>query len=163
MTDRKVVADVVRGRGRKRKGSLEKLLGSPEFLFRRAYQIASAVFARACADLDLTPSQYSALFALREMGPIGQNELGRMVYLDRSTAALVVRLLAERGLISIAPSPVDKRKVSLALTDAGRLVLARAERLSGRFTGALFAGFDPKEADRLIELLHQLSRSHLGD
>ena len=51
---------------------LDGLYGTPEFLIRRAHQIATAVFAEACADLELTPSQYAALYALREHAPIGQ-------------------------------------------------------------------------------------------
>jgi DNA-binding MarR family transcriptional regulator len=138
---------------------LDGLYGSPEFLIRRAHQIATAVFTETCADLALTPSQYSAMFALRERSPIGQNELGRMVALDRSTTSLVVRILRERGLISASTDTADKRKSFLELTNDGRLLLAKAEQRNMQSSRALMSVFDKTQATAFLELLDKLANS----
>lgn len=136
---------------------LAALFTSPEFLIRRAHQIATAVFTETCAEIDLTPSQYSVLFALRERAPIGQNELGRLVALDRSTTSLVVRILRDRGLVAASADDSDRRKSFLELTNDGRLLLARAERLNSKSSQALMSAFDPHQASAFIALLDRLT------
>ena len=133
------------------------LYSSPEFLFRRAHQIAAAAFADACRHLDLTPSQYSVLFMLREVNEASQNELGRLVALDRSTTSLVLRSLTERRLVREYADPDDKRKKRLRLTDAGRLILAEAERLSARSNEHLLGTLGEEKSRLLLSLLAQLS------
>ena len=140
-------------------GPLDGLYGSPEFLIRRAHQIATAVFTEACADLELTPSQYSALFALRERSPIGQNELGRLIALDRSTTSIVVKILRERGLVTASTDASDRRKSFLELTNDGRLLLASAERRNTQSSQDLLSVFDKKQASAFLELLDKLASS----
>lgn len=137
--------------------SLEGLYSSPEFLIRRAHQTASAAFAQACADLDLTPSQYAALFALRQHGRVGQNDLGRRVALDRSTTSLVVKSLRDRALVTASSDDSDRRKSFLEITNAGRLLLAQAEQRSARANQALLSMFSKKQAAEFLAMLHKLN------
>ncbi|MDP3082523.1 MAG: MarR family winged helix-turn-helix transcriptional regulator [Rubrivivax sp.] len=117
------------------------------------------MFTETCADLDLTPSQYSALFALRERSPIGQNELGRLIALDRSTTSVVVKILRERALVVASSDASDRRKSFLELTNAGRLLLARAERRNLQSSQQLMSVFDTKQATVFLELLDCLANS----
>ena len=144
---------------RERAGTDGGLYASPEFLFRRAHQIASAAFSEACRHLDLTPSQYSALVMLRQVGDASQNELGRMIALDRSTMSIVMRSLTERRLVREAADPADKRRKRLQLTDIGRLVLSEAERLSAKSNADMLAALGEEKASQLLSLLRQLSGS----
>jgi DNA-binding MarR family transcriptional regulator len=137
--------------------TLDGLYGSPEFLIRRAHQVATSVFAEACADLALTTSQYATLYALRQCAPLGQNELGRLVALDRSTTSIVVRSLKERGLVAAGADAADRRKSLLELTHEGRTLLVRAERRSSKSSQALLSVFDRRQAATLLELLAMLS------
>lgn len=140
-------------------GALDGLYGSPEFLIRRAHQIATAVFTETCADLDLTPSQYAALFALRERSLVGQNELGRLIALDRSTTSLVVKILRERGLVTAQGDDSDRRKSFLQLSNEGRLLLARAERRNSRSSQELLAVFEPGQASEFLQLLEKFAKA----
>ncbi len=133
------------------------LYACPEFLFRRAHQIASAAFADACRHLDLTPSQYSALFMLREVNEVSQNELGRLVALDRSTTSIVLRSLTERRLVREHSDASDRRKKRLQLTNAGRLILAEAERLSTKSNESMLGALGEEKSKLLLALLAQLS------
>ncbi len=142
---------------------LHELYASPEFLFRRAHQIASAAFAEACKHLDLTPSQYTVLFLLREANDTSQNELGRRVSLDRSTMSVVLRSLSARRLVRELPDPMDKRKKRLQLTDTGRLIMAEAERLSARTSQSMLSPLGEEKARQLLALLAQLSSAFPSD
>ncbi len=141
---------------------MDDLYAGPTFLIRRAHQIATSVFQEACADLDLTPTQYSLLFVLRHRSPVSQNELGRYACLDRATTSLVVRLLRERGLIAAADDERDKRKTLLSLTSAGRLLLGRAEQLSTKASRDLLSVFDEAQARTFVGLLDMLATGHGG-
>jgi len=134
-----------------------RLYACPEFLFRRAHQIASAAFADACRHLDLTPSQYSVLFMLREVNEASQNELGRLVALDRSTTSIVLRSLTERRLVREHSDSSDRRKKRLQLTNAGRLILAEAERLSTKSNENMLGALGEEKSRLLLALLAQLS------
>jgi DNA-binding MarR family transcriptional regulator len=137
---------------------LDALYSSPEFLIRRAHQLATASFAEACTDLDLTPSQYAVLFALRQHVDVGQNEIGRLVSLDRSTTAMVVRSLRDRGYVQPRADPTDRRKTFLDLTRPGRLVLVQAEKRSERARKALLSVFDAGQADAFLSMLRVLTQ-----
>lgn len=133
------------------------LYARPAFMIRRAHQISNAVFAEVCAELDLTPSQYVAMFALRQKGAMGQNQLGRSISLDRSTTAVVVKGLCSRGLAVSEADPLDKRKTKLVLSDAGRLLLNQADKLSSKASKQLLSVFDEKEAEAFLGLLERLT------
>lgn len=133
------------------------LFTSPEFLFRRAHQLAAAAFSESCRHLDLTPSQYAVLFMLREVRDASQNELGRMVALDRSTTSVVLRSLRERHLVREHADAADLRKKRLRLSDAGRLLLGEAERLSAHSSRQLLRTLGQEKATQLMDLLVELS------
>jgi DNA-binding MarR family transcriptional regulator len=139
--------------------ALADLYGRPAFMIRRAHQIATSIFTSSCAELELTPSQFSLMFVLRHRGPVGQNELGRLVSLDRSTTALVVRGLRARELVDTSPDPSDRRKMIVRLTDKGRLLLSRAEKLSTKASDKLLSAFDPRQASAFLSLLETLTSS----
>ena len=132
---------------------------SPEFLIRRAHQIATAVFTETSAHLDLTPSQYAALFALREHSLVGQNALGRLIALDRSTTSVVVKILRDRSLVKASTDASDRRKAFLELTNEGRLLLVKAEKRSSKASQELLSVFDKTQASEFLELLGKLATS----
>ena len=132
------------------------LTSSPEYLIRRAHQLSVASFAQACADLGVTPAQYTAMFMLRGHARIGQNELGRLVALDRSTMSMVVRSLRERGWVNVTNDADDRRKTVLELTNDGRLVVAEAEKRSTRAGEQLLSVFDKRQSELFISLLKQI-------
>lgn len=142
--------------------ALADLYGRPAFMIRRAHQIATSIFTSSCAELGLTPSQFSLMFVLRHRGPVGQNELGRLVSLDRSTTALVVRGLRARELVDTTPDPSDRRKTIVRLTNQGRLLLSRAEKLNAKASDKLLSAFDPHQANAFLSLLETLT-SNLSD
>lgn len=150
------------GQDMPRNEGLDKLYASPEFLIRRVHQLASAAFVESCAELDITPSQYAALFALRQQRSVSQNELGRLISLDRSTTSVVLKSLRERGLVDAAADETDKRKTILRLTNAGRLVLVQAERRSTNASEALLAALGERQSALLLSLLRQLATSEPG-
>lgn len=126
-------------------------------LLRRAHQRACALFLSSVGADSLTPTQFFALARLSEQGPLSQNHLGRLAAMDPATVQGVVRRLCERGLVSRAPHPNDRRRTLLALTEEGETLIAglleSAQRADARLLGRLSAD----EQATLLALLRRIT------
>lgn len=162
MRKSKIRSDKNAGQVRSSNDSLTKLYTSPEFLIRRVHQLASAAFIDSCAELDITPSQYAVLFALRQQQSVSQNELGRLIALDSSTTSVVLKSLRERGFVNAGADVTDKRKTILQLTNQGRLVLAQAEQRSTKASEDLLSALSERKCAQFLSLLQQLATSDLN-
>lgn len=93
------------------------------------------------APLGLTPAQAEALRFAGEIRPdmatIGQ--LARVLGVRHATAVGIVEPLVARGFVERRPHPFDGRRRVLALTGAGRLLLARLDGLTRDLAAALEA------------------------
>jgi DNA-binding MarR family transcriptional regulator len=133
--------------------SLEDLYRRPGFMIRRAHQIAIDVFIATCSPVDVTPSQYGVMYILNLGGPMSQIDVSRLIGLDRSTTALVIRILTERGLLMKTKSETDARKAEISLTTQGKRLFRQAERHAAREMKALLVPFSATEAKQFLGLL----------
>jgi DNA-binding MarR family transcriptional regulator len=92
----------------------------------RAARSLARRFDAALRPVGLTNNQFSLLMALSRPKPATMTPLAALLAMDRTTLTAAAKLLEQRGLIMIAPDPEDKRTRLLALTPAGRKVLAKA-------------------------------------
>jgi DNA-binding MarR family transcriptional regulator len=115
--------------------------------------------ADALSDLDLTAGAFGALVELGEVGDVGvaPSELARRLAVARRTATLYVDILARQGWASREPHPADRRMVLARLTDAGRNLLDGLGVAYRRRLGSLLAELSPLQAERLRQLLTQVS------
>lgn len=74
----------------------------------------------------LTAPQVVCLQALRRIGPITPGALAREVSASQATVTGILDRLEARGLVRRDRDPVDRRRVVLTLTDAGRAVAEAA-------------------------------------
>lgn len=71
--------------------------------------------------------------------------------------------LAAKGLVERRPKPGDRRAVMIALTDAGRALVARIlPEVSDEVTSA-YAGLSPAELEQLASLTRRVLRNLDGD
>src|SRR6476646_6280004 len=104
---------------------LEGLGDRPGFLIRRAHQISQSVFIEEFSGLDITSTQFGVLWILGRAGELDQIGIARLLGFDRSTTALVVKLLERRGLIARSADGEDRRRHVLRLTESGRSLQKR--------------------------------------
>jgi len=82
---------------------------------------------RARESAGVSSAELFILRALMDGGPAASlNELAARTYTDQSSASPVVERLRRRRLIRRERSAVDARRVTIELTDTGRMLLARA-------------------------------------
>ncbi|HSF64066.1 MAG TPA: MarR family transcriptional regulator [Paracoccaceae bacterium] len=125
------------------------------YVLRRVTQRHLSIFSDAIPEV--TTTQFAILARLAEMGEMSQNHLGRAAAMDAATVKGVVDRLARQGYVATRPDPDDRRRLTVALTDAGRaLFLARmatALEVSARTLDPL----TPPERAQLLALLSRLA------
>jgi DNA-binding MarR family transcriptional regulator len=97
----------------------------------------------------ITTLQYTALTVLERRADLSTAELARNAFVTDQSAADMVGVLEERGLITRVPDPTDRRRRVLRLTEEGRALLdSLREQVAGIETRMLSA-LSPAEADDL--------------
>jgi DNA-binding MarR family transcriptional regulator len=125
------------------------------FLLRQASQRHTAIFAAQMIE-DLTPTQWAALARLNERGPCSQNRLGRLTAMDGATIKGVVDRLVSRGLAETRPDAQDTRRLTIALTQAGRELVRRAAPVAHQITQETLAPLSASERRTMGKLLGKL-------
>ena len=73
---------------------------------------------------EVTTTQLAAMARLAELGPMSQNQLGRVTAMDAATIKGVVGRLVTRRLVTTVPSEEDRRRLIVDLTPEGRALFA---------------------------------------
>lgn len=92
----------------------------------RAARTLARRFDEALRPLGLTNGQFSLLMSLNRPEPPTIGDVAMVLAMDRTTLTAAVKPLQRRGLLEIAEDSRDRRSRRLALTAAGRALLARA-------------------------------------
>ena len=125
------------------------------FVLGQVTQRHLAIFSEIMPD-ELTPTQFSALNKLLELGPCSQGRLGRLIAMDRATIKGVIDRLTRRGLTRTEPDPADARLLVVSLTREGRTVAEHAIPAARRITEATLQPLNPEERTQLTALLLRL-------
>ncbi|HEX2703355.1 MAG TPA: MarR family transcriptional regulator [Solirubrobacteraceae bacterium] len=107
----------------------------------------------------LSPSLESALGLIGRRGPLTPSELAEVEDVKRPTATRLIAILERRGLVERAADPRDGRSHRVAVTDAGRSLLATSRTRRDAYLGRALSALDRDELaalDRALGLLERL-------
>ncbi|MCE1238237.1 MAG: MarR family transcriptional regulator [Hyphomicrobiales bacterium] len=126
----------------------------PGHLIRRLNQVAVSLFHDECARAghDLTPVQYAALKAVQKHPGIDQVSLAGAIAYDRTTIGGVVARLEEKGLVTRAPAPEDRRVRRIAITPAGVALVGAIDPIVARIQDLMLDGLDAEEKALFVRL-----------
>jgi DNA-binding MarR family transcriptional regulator len=148
---------------RTRRQALESFSRMPGHLVRRVHQASTALFAQECG-LDLTAVQYAALVVIRSHPDIDATRLSQAIFFDRSTIGDVLDRLEAKGWVIRRATAHDRRIKRLALSPAGRAVLAQVEPAVRRVQERLLAPLTAAEAKTMVRLLTKIAEApNAGD
>ncbi|MGH2616547.1 MAG: MarR family winged helix-turn-helix transcriptional regulator [Thermomicrobiales bacterium] len=102
----------------------------------------------AGADVGLSVRQYAALHGIRE-GAASPGELARLWQVTPAVITGIIDRLESRGMVRREPDPWDRRRLRLALTDAG---LQASQEIESALTGDLAAQLASASPNELAEL-----------
>lgn len=102
------------------------------------------------AETDLPPSAVHAVIEIGSHGSMTANQLGQMLFLEKSTISRMLARLAERGLIEEKPSETDGRSKILSLTPEGRAALGDINRFANLKVGKALHSLDGSARQRVV-------------
>ena len=108
---------------------------------------------------ELSPSQAAALATIDRHGPLTPSELAGRERVQRPTATRVIARLEERGLVDRTQDPADRRSFVVALTPAGRELLARVRTRKDAYLSRRLRDLDADERatlDRAAAILERV-------
>ena len=73
----------------------------------------------------LTVDQALTLMVLNKHPALSQQQVAELVFKDKASITRIIELLVQKGLLSRAMHPTDRRKFDLSLTAAGQHTLAQ--------------------------------------
>jgi DNA-binding MarR family transcriptional regulator len=135
---------------------------SPVAVVARLSRLSRAIDAEleaTFAEHGLNAAEFYALVTLRRLDQpdgVSQRRLMRELNLSSGTVSTRVEGLVERGLVTRAVDPSDRRNSLVALTPAGLALFERVTPAHVNTENRLLAGLDPGQRDQLVELLRTL-------
>ena len=92
----------------------------------RAARTLARCFDQALRPLGLTNGQFSLMMSLNRPEAPSLGSVSTLLAMDRTTLTANLKPLERRGLVAVSVDPQDRRGRRLALTPAGRALLAAA-------------------------------------
>lgn len=127
-------------------------------VWRKAHETASDYLLRGIEEMGVSNTDFRVLEALLHKGPLPVNTIGPKVHLTPGSISVAVDRLLERGLVSRAESPDDRRVRIVALTKAGRDLIAPIFRKHSAEIGKVFADASRKELEVLESVLKKAGK-----
>src|SRR3982075_1256743 len=123
----------------------------------RAARALARRFDEALRPLALTNGQFSLLMSLNRPVPPSMGSVASLLAMDRPPRTAALKPLQRRRLVAVTVDPADKRGRLMALTAAGRSLLARATPVWERTHAEVEDGLAQSEPDLLRGSLRALS------
>ncbi|WP_107078472.1 MarR family transcriptional regulator [Micromonospora sp. MH33] len=113
---------------------------------------------RVLAELDLQEKEYGTLHALAGRGGrAAPSEIAGDLRMAPASITARVDALVRRGFVRRIPSEVDRRRIDVALTGAGRAAWQRAMRVVGDEEHRVLGALTPDERRVLSDLLRRVT------
>lgn len=120
-----------------------------------AYRALLSEQTASLAPLGITPRDRRLLDRAKS-GYMSQRELAVACGLDKTTMVAVVDRLEDVGLVERRPSAADRRAWLIAVTEKGRRLVTRANKIVERIHHDVLAGLPPEMREGLVRGLERL-------
>jgi MarR family 2-MHQ and catechol resistance regulon transcriptional repressor len=151
-SDPRIHSDMSKG-DKKRRRALEAY-GT----LQRAAAMAASHVEQAVHTFGLSASQFGVLETLHDRGPVHQQELAEALGRSKAQMTAIIDALEARALVRRERHAVDRRFISVYLTDAGRVLLAEAAPVRTDAVVALMRELSGEQRTRLTRLCRRLLR-----
>lgn len=132
------------------------------FLLDRTSHVLRTRMAAALAEIGLTARMHCVLVhALEEERT--QAQLAVIGDMDKTTMVVTVDALERAGLAERRPSAADRRARIIAVTDKGREVAERSQRIVDGVHRAALGSLPAEDREVLVRALRNLTEGHLAE
>lgn len=140
-------------------GADDPTVGSAMNAVRRIVRVLREASRDAEKTIGVSGAQLYVMHRLGAAGPLTINELASATATHQSSVSVVVGRLVERGLVTRGVAEADRRRREVALTAAGRRMLARAPGAGSDRLVAGLAALPRRTRDDLATTLDALVRA----
>ena len=123
----------------------------------RAARALARRFDEALRPLELTNGQFSLLVSLNRLQPPTLGSVATLLAMDRTTLTAALKPLERRRLVKVTVDKEDRRSRRLAITAAGRALLAKAFPIWQESHAALGRQLAALSPDKLRAALRELT------
>jgi len=131
--------------------AIEQTMSAVRSMIREMRMNTRAIESKAGMSL----AQLFVLHSLAEKPADSLNELAQRTATHQSSVSVVITRLLHKGFVSRTVSPMDRRRVSLEITPAGREMLGNAPPTIQMRLIASLRAMSPEEPAALAALLHR--------
>lgn len=135
------------------------LLAMPTYLAAWVSKRARADVQLALAEHGLATSDHGVLVALADFGALSQQQLADRLGADKSHVVRLIDQLEQRGLVTRAPDPTDRRRHRIELTPAGRKLVRAVTPITEEVEAAHLKALSAAERRTLAALLQRVLES----
>lgn len=122
----------------------------------RIYRCSVLYHNEMLAPEGLNGYQRTYILRLCERPGLSQEQLAKMIYVNKSTVARQVALLEQNGFVSRVPSETDRRVMLVYPTEKARAVYPKVLETSREWNRRLTEELDDAERDKLEPVLAKL-------
>lgn len=133
----------------------------PYLLSVTSNRVSERIARTYAALFGLSIPEWRLVAVIAEAEPITQAEIGERTRMDKVTVSRAAIALVERGLLTRAPNPGDKRSHHLSLTTHGRDLYASVAPKALELERTIFACFTQKELDGFVAMLRRIDAAAL--
>jgi DNA-binding MarR family transcriptional regulator len=133
------------------------------YVLKKAATALRSAMDEALRPVELTVPQYACLEVLRQRPGLSGSELARAVFVSRQSMNLVLKGLADRGLLIRPAVATHGKALPTGLTSAGRERLEAAGRALAVVEDRMLATIAPDSRRRLCADLSALAAALSGD
>lgn len=119
--------------------------------------VGIAAAAIAAVDATLTVPQLRVLVLLDTRGPLNLAGVAAALGVSPSNASRICERLINAGLVDRQESPLDRRNVTLSLTDAGRRLINKVTRHRRAAITRVLRDMDPDDRELLTTALDRFA------
>ena len=95
-------------------------------------------------------------FLLRSEGPVSAGEISEYMNVSTARVAVLIKKMAEKGLITRETDPEDRRRVMCSITPAGRAVLEEKQKEILLYSRAVLEHFGTDRVQDFIESCREI-------
>ena len=114
-------------------------------------------------EIGLYRGQPHVLSALWDQEGLTHSELAHRLHRSAATMTNMIKRMEKAGFVARRPDPADERVSRVYLTDAGRAIQDRVQRVWREIEEQSFAGFEDQERDLLQGYLGRIRDNLLSE
>jgi MarR family transcriptional regulator, transcriptional regulator for hemolysin len=131
------------------------------FMLSQVSHALATELTAALTELGISPRAHCVL-SKALTGELTQNRLAELCALDKTTMVVTIDEMERAGLAERRPSSTDRRARIIAVTEAGRQLVAAAQQIVSRIHTDVLAALPAEERDAFVSALERLLDGRLG-